>query len=107
MKAHSTGKIDKIYGPLFQILNNVDNFERRGKQSFYKSFIQQLDTQMNVHDIQIQIYQDVKNDFDKHEKDVYAVMATINSLIEKNTNWKALQELFDSYEKANANYSMI
>ena len=62
---------------------------------------------MNVHDIQIQIYQDVKNDFDKHEKDVYAVMSSISTLIEKNTNWKALQDMFDSYEKANANYSMI
>lgn len=31
VKAHSTVKIDKIYSQLFQILNNIENIERKGK----------------------------------------------------------------------------
>jgi hypothetical protein len=98
-------KVNQTYGEIFTLINNTENFDKRGKQSMLRPLMFQLDhMDSDVYQTQITVMEETMNEFQLFDKDMYKITSSLRNKLSKCIDEKVLGESYEAYEKAFNNF---
>jgi hypothetical protein len=93
---------------LFALINNTENYDKRGKQGMMKQLLFQLEhMEQNIYTTQIDIMEKTVNELQEFHNSTINLSGSLRSKLARFIDERILIETYESYERAFNNYDKI